>query len=278
MQKRPIALVTGTSSGFGKHASVALVKAGFQVIAAMRDPAKRDPLDKLASLLIDPDHLEVISLDVTNSEQIQEAITSIIAKHGRIDLLVNNAGYALGGFAEEVSSEEWRKQFDVNVLGLIDVTRAVLPYMRQQQAGRIINVSSISGRFGFPGLSPYAASKHAVEGFSESLRLEMLPFQVQVVLVEPGSFRTAIWEKGMQDQQLDEDSPYASQMKQLIRHVEAIIEKAPAPDAVISTIVHAATTPKPRFRYPVGRGVALTIAAKNWLPWSWIERIVTKRS
>lgn len=278
MQKRPIALITGASSGFGMHASVALVKAGFQVIASMRDIARRGPLDKIASMYIAGGQMEVISLNVTSPSQIREAILSIIERHGRIDLLLNNAGYACGGFVEEISSEEWRKQFDVNVFGLIDVTRAVIPHMREQKSGRIINLSSISGRFGFPGLSPYAASKHAVEGFSESLRLEMLPFHVQVILIEPGSYRTSIWEKGMQERRFDEASPYAAQMKQLLHHVESIVEKAPAPDEVIATIVHAATTPKPRFRYPVGRGVALTIAAKNWLPWKWIERIVTKRS
>ncbi|KZE44612.1 short-chain dehydrogenase [Brevibacillus parabrevis] len=277
MKKRPIALITGSSSGFGMHASVALVKAGFYVIASMRDPQKRGPLDKLANLHIATEHMEVISLDVTNPVQIEQAIADIMDRHGRIDLLLNNAGCAYGGFAEEVSPEQWRSQFAVNVFGLIDATRAVLPCMREQNAGRIINVSSISGRFGFPGLAPYVASKHAVEGFSESLRLELLPFHIHVSLIEPGSYRTAIWEKALQHQQSVTSSAYSGQMKQLRKQVESLMLSAPEPDEVIRAIVRAATTAKPRFRYPVGRGIALMIAAKTLLPWSWIERIVTKK-
>ncbi|KQL46313.1 short-chain dehydrogenase [Brevibacillus choshinensis] len=277
MQKRPVALVTGASSGFGKHSSYALVKAGFTVIASMRDVKKRGPLDKIAKMNIPAEHMEVISLDVTSQQQIEESIRSIIERHGRIDLLVNNAGYACGGFTEELSAEDWRKQFDVNVFGLIDVTRAVLPHMREQRCGRIINISSISGRFGFPGLAPYAASKHAVEGFSESLRLELRPFGIYVSLIEPGSYRTSIWQKGLEHTSRSSSSPYAVQMQKLLASVEQIIEHAPEPDEVIATIVHAATTPKPRLRYPIGRGVKLTIAMKNLLPWKWIEAIVVKK-
>lgn len=280
MQNRPVALVTGASSGFGMHASCALVKAGYQVIASIRDIGNRGALDKMAKVHIATEHMEVMPLDVTDSEQIAATISSIVSRYGRIDLLLNNAGYACGGFVEELSLQEWRKQFDVNVFGLIDVTHAVLPHMRQQQSGRIINLSSISGRFGFPGLAPYTASKHAVEGFSESLRLEMLPFGVDVVLIEPGSYRTSIWEKGIQSSTKEPHSsasPYLEQMQKLRAAVSHIMENAPEPDEVVKTIVHAATTQKPRLRYPVGKGVGLTIAAKNLLPWRWIEAIVSKR-
>lgn len=196
--------------------------------------------------------MEVISLDVTSPQQIEESMASIIERHGRIDLLVNNAGYACGGFTEELSAEDWRKQFDVNVFGLIDITRAVLPHMREQRRGRIINISSISGRFGFPGLAPYAASKHAVEGFSESLRLELLPFRISVRHADRARL-----------------VPYI--------HMAKGARACPEPDEVITAIVHAATTHKPRLRYPVGSSVKLTIAAKNLLPWRWIEAIVAKK-
>lgn len=277
MQKRLVCLVTGSSSGFGKHVSSALVKAGFQVIASMRDTSKREPLDKIANLNIESEHMEVIPLDVTSSKQIEDSVSAIIDRYGRIDLLVNNAGWACGGFAEEIPEEDWREQFEVNVFGLINVTRAVLPHMRKQGCGRIINISSISGRIGFPGLAPYAASKHAVEGFSESLRLEMRPFGVDVILIEPGSYRTSIWEKGLRKTTFSPDSPYAAQNERLMASVAQIMESAPEPDEVVSAIVHAATTPKPRLRYPVGRGVRLAIAAKSILPWSWIEAMIASR-
>lgn len=277
MHNRPIALVTGSSSGFGMYASVALVKAGYHVISTMRDTSKRKDLDKLAQSQLVSEHLEVHKLDVTKPAEISRTVSSIIDRHQHIDLLLNNAGHAFGGYAEEITSEQWRQQFDVNVFGLIDVTRAVLPHMRKRQSGRIINVSSISGRFGFPGLAPYSASKHAVEGFSESLRLEMLPFGIHVVLIEPGSYRTSIWEKGIARVQQRADSPYAKQMEQMMNLVGSITSDAPAPDEVIAAIVHAATTDKPKLRYPVGNGVRLTLLAKQCLPWKWVESIVLRK-
>ncbi|GED68798.1 short-chain dehydrogenase/reductase [Brevibacillus reuszeri] len=276
MQNRPVAVVTGASSGFGMLTSVALARAGYTVISTMRDPARRVPLDKLAEAGSVTEHIEVLPLDVTSAEQISEAISTIIATHHQIDLLVNNAGYASGGFVEEISAEQWRRQFDVNVFGVIDVTRAVLPHMRERKSGTIINLSSISGRFGFPGLAPYAASKHAIEGFSEALRLEMLPYDVRVVLIEPGSYRTSIWEKGMQETTLNSLSPYAAQTKQMISLVQSIMQQAADPAEVVSLIVRVAKTPNPRLRYPVGRGVGFTILAKSLLPWKWIESFVRR--
>lgn len=277
MHNRPIALVTGASSGFGMRASVALAKSGFHVIASMRDPNKREELIQLANAQLVLEHVEILALDVTRPDEIDQAVSGIVDRHGRIDMLLNNAGYASGGFVEEVASEEWRRQFEVNVFGLIDVTRAVIPYMRQKKHGRIINVSSISGRFGFPGLAPYCASKHAVEGFSESLRLELLPFDIHVVLIEPGSYRTSIWEKSIAQVRQHQHSAYQRQMQRMMEMVEQIQAEAPAPDEVVAAIVHAATSERPRFRYPVGRGVRFTIAAKQWLPWKWIERIVARK-
>ena len=277
MIDRPVALVTGASSGFGLQASIALVKSGFFVIASMRDLQKREELDKLASIDMVDKHMEIVQMDVTRPEDISRAVTDLMQKYQRIDLLLNNAGSACGGFAEEVEPEEWRSLFEVNVFGLIEVTRAVLPFMRRQKRGRIINMSSISGRFGFPGLAPYAASKHAVEGFSESLRLEMKPHGVHVVLIEPGSYRTAIWDKGLARFRERSDSPYAAQNNWLRAAVEKIKEEAPAPDEVIAAVIHAATVPNPRLRYPVGRRVGMAVAAKHFLPWKWIESLVARQ-
>ncbi|GAA3324660.1 hypothetical protein GCM10020331_053430 [Ectobacillus funiculus] len=144
------------------------------------------------------DRIHIIQLDVTDSSAAAAVITDIIRCYGQIDLLVNNAGYAAGGFTEELAAEQWRQQFEVNFFGLVTVTKAVLPSMRERRSGKIINISSISGRIGFPSMGPYVSSKFAVEGFSESLRLEMLRYGVYVVLIEPGSYRTDIWSKGLE--------------------------------------------------------------------------------
>ncbi|GED54203.1 SDR family oxidoreductase [Brevibacillus borstelensis] len=272
-----IAFLTGSSSGFGLHTSVALAKAGFFVIATMRDISKREELDKLAAQNGVTDCLEVVQMDVTRPDEVIAAVSGVLARHQNIDLLVNNAGFACGGFVEEIGLAAWREQFEVNVFGLICVTQAVLPHMRERQYGTIINISSISGRIGFPGLAAYAASKHAVEGFSESLRLEMLPHGINVVLVEPGSYKTSIWEKGLGNAPSRPASPYSRQMESLTTMVTKIAERAPAPDEVVEVIVRAALAPRPSFRYPVGSGVRLSILAKQWLPWRWFETLVNKR-
>lgn len=256
---------------------MALAKEGYFVIASMRNLGKKGALEAAAHEANVNGQIEIVLLDVTNSSKVEAIIKDVIHRHNRIDVLVNNAGYAAGGFTEELPIEEWRKQFEVNFFGLVTVTTAVLPFMRKQQSGKIINISSISGKIGFPALGPYAASKFAVEGFSESLRLEMLRHGIHVVLIEPGSYKTNIWSKGLNSLTLQPNSPYVKEIKNILNYIKQASNTAPAPDGVIRQIVQAAQSPYPKLRYPVGKGIKLGIFLKNVIPWKWWERIITKR-
>lgn len=276
LDQQPIALVTGASSGFGLLTSVALAREGYQVLASMRNLDKREKLEAAAYEANVGNRIQIIQLDVTDSSA-AAVITDIIRCYGQIDLLVNNAGYAAGGFTEEIAAEQWRQQFEVNFFGLVTVTKAVLPSMRERRSGKIINISSISGRIGFPSMGPYVSSKFAVEGFSESLRLEMLRYGVYVVLIEPGSYRTDIWSKGLESVKSNPNSPYSKEMESILKHIKHVADTAPAPDEVIQQIVQAAKSPAPKLRYPIGKVVKLGIILKHILPWKWWERIVTKR-
>lgn len=277
LDKRPIALITGASSGFGLLTSVALAREGYHVLASMRNLDKSGKLKAAAYEADVSDHIQIIELDVTDSSAAETVITDMIHRYGRIDLLVNNAGYAAGGFTEELSIEQWRQQFEVNFFGLVTVTKAVLPSMRERRSGKIINISSISGQIGFPSMGPYASSKFAVEGFSESLRLEMLRYGIHVVLVEPGSYQTDIWSKGLESVKSNPNSPYSKEMGSILKHIKHVANAAPPPDEVVQQIVQAAKSPAPKLRYPIGKGVKLGIFLKQILPWKWWERIVTKR-
>jgi NAD(P)-dependent dehydrogenase (short-subunit alcohol dehydrogenase family) len=275
--KQPVAFVTGASSGFGLLTSVALAGEGYRVLASMRNLKNRGRLEAAAKEAGVTDRIEIIQLDVTDFSTVETVIQDVIRRYGRIDLLVNNAGYAAGGFTEELAIEEWRRQFETNFFGLVAVTKAVLPSMRERRSGKIVNISSISGRIGFPFMGPYVASKFAVEGFSESLRLEMLPYGVHVVLIEPGSYKTDIWSKGLGAVTIHPNSPYVKEMEAIFKYVNQIADTAPAPDEVIRQIVQVAKSPSTKLRYPVGKGVKLGIVLKNMLPWKWWERMVAKR-
>ncbi|WP_020063129.1 oxidoreductase [Bacillus sp. 123MFChir2] len=273
-----IAIITGSSSGFGLLTSLEFAKKGYLIIATMRNIKKQTKLlEKAASL-----HLErniiIHQLDVTSQKSI-ENFTSFINNLGRVDILINNAGYASGGFVEEIPIEEYRNQFETNVFGAIAVTQAVLPVMRKQKYGKIINVSSISGKMGFPGLSPYVASKYAIEGWSESLRLEVKPFGIDVSLIEPGSYNTNIWEIGQKlaESTSESESPYKEYMKKIEQHIHNGSESFGDPQDVAEKIVSIAESQHPTLRYPVGKGVKLMILLKNVLPWKWWEFLVLRR-
>lgn len=178
-------LITGSSSGFGRSLTEAVLKHGDRVVATARKPEQLDDLIKQY-----PDTIKTVRLDVTNLQDVQAAIESALNQYGRIDVLVNNAGYATLGAIEEVSDEEIRRQFETNCFGVLNVTRAVLPTMREQRSGHILNISSGNGVVAFGGLGIYSATKFAIEGISEALVQEVKPLGINVTLIEPGQFRT----------------------------------------------------------------------------------------
>lgn len=278
MKNQQVALVTGSSSGFGLLTSIALAKAGFQVISTMRDLSRSDQLIIRAKEMGVENNIQLHQLDVTSEQSIIKLI-DLIENIGQIDILVNNAGYAGAGFAEEIPVNEYRLQFETNVFGVIAVTQAILPLMRSRGKGKIINISSISGRIGFPGLSPYISSKHALEGWSESLRLEMKPFGVDVVLVEPGSYQTNIWTSGKQvtEKSRSGQSPYHQTMLKIENHLNKNMKNFGDPAEVANLIVNIAKKDKTKLRYPVGKGVGLTVFLKNLMPWRLWEKLFLKQ-
>jgi NAD(P)-dependent dehydrogenase (short-subunit alcohol dehydrogenase family) len=257
--------------------AIELAKDDFQVIATMRNTDKSNKLMEKARQEGVHEQISIHELDVTSSSSI-EMFKNLILQLPSIDVLINNAGYAGAGFAEEIPLEEYRNQFETNVFGTFAVTQAVLPFMRKQRTGTIINVSSISGRIGFPGLSPYAASKFAVEGWSESLRLEMKPFGVNVVLIEPGSFRTGIWTTGKKiaESSLKKDSPYYPYMTKIQHYLEQGEPFYEDPIIVAKKAVSILREKEPALRYPAGKGVRTRIRLKNLMNWKSWEKIILK--
>ena len=274
-----IAIVTGTSSGFGLMTTVELARKGFTVIATMRNSNKSANLLQQARKNGVESKIIIHELDVTDEKSIQTFQSRVMEDFERVDVLINNAGYAGAGFVEEVSMEEYRKQFETNVFGVIAVTKAFLPMMRKQGHGCIISISSISGKVAFPGLSPYIASKHAIEGWSESLRLEMQPYGVKVVLIEPGSYKTSIWSTGKQVAlgSLQAHSPYQEYMQSIERYIAQGEDSFGDPLEVAKKIAEIAGMKNPKMRYPIGRGVKASIFLKNHLPWRLWEKIIISK-
>ena len=239
---RPVALVTGASSGIGKAAALALAQAGFEVIGTSRN----------ASRVADRDGVTFLDLDVASDESVTAAVQRVIERYGRLDVLVNNAGIGSSGAAEETSLAQDQSVFDVNVLGVIRMTKAVLPHMRAQGRGRIINVSSILGFIPQPFMAVYAASKHAVEGYSESLDHEVREHGVRALLVEPAVTKTG-FEAARNSMQPDTPlQVYGEQRHHADDAMTAAINNGDDPATVARAIVAAATDPKPKLRYTPG--------------------------
>ncbi|GGH87453.1 NAD(P)-dependent dehydrogenase (short-subunit alcohol dehydrogenase family) [Pullulanibacillus pueri] len=276
--RKKVVLITGSSGGFGKRLCASFLREGYSVVATLRDWDKRTEILNALSGETEQEHLHFFELDVTDNGQIRSVITTVIQQFGRIDVLINNAGFASGGYIEEVPMETWQQQIETNVLGLIAVTKAVLPYMRAAQKGTVVNMSSISGQIGFPGLGPYATSKFAIEGFSESLRLEMQPYGIRVIVIEPGAFQTNIWSKGIAAFHVESQSPYKNKSERLLQTVEMIEKKAGDPDDVVQLIVKKVTKDTSTFRASIGRGVKTTLFLKKLLPWHWIEATIIRKT
>ncbi|WP_227494750.1 oxidoreductase [Bacillus mycoides] len=274
---KKIAIITGASSGFGLLTTLELAKKDYFVIATMRNLEKQIDLISQATKLDLQQNIKVEQLDVTDQGSIHN-FQLFLNEINRIDILINNAGYANGGFVEEILVEEYRKQFETNLFGAISITQLVLPYMREQKSGKIINISSISGQVGFPGLSPYVSSKYALEGWSESLRLEVKPFGIDVALLEPGSYNTNIWEVGKQlaENQSDTTSPYKEYMDKIQKHINNGNDTLGNPMDVANKIIEIAEARRTTLRYPIGKGVKFMIFAKKVLPWRLWEYLVLR--
>ncbi|WP_305927643.1 oxidoreductase [Bacillus mycoides] len=272
-----MAIITGASSGFGLLTTLELAKKDYFVIATMRNLEKQIDLISQATKLDLQQNIKVQQLDVTDQGSIHN-FQLFLKEINRVDILINNAGYATGGFVEEIPVEEYRKQFETNLFGAISITQLALPYMREQKSGKIINISSISGQVGFPGLSPYVSSKYALEGWSESLRLEVKPFGIDVALLEPGSYNTNIWEVGKQlaENQSDTTSPYKEYMDKIQKHINNGNDTLGNPMDVANKIVEIAEARRTTLRYPIGKGVKFMIFAKKVLPWRLWEFLVLR--
>jgi NAD(P)-dependent dehydrogenase (short-subunit alcohol dehydrogenase family) len=271
-----IALVTGSSSGIGLLTAVELARAGFKVIASMRDLSRREWLDKAAAAAGVAGRLAVRSFDVTQFEAAPAFVESIVHDYSRLDVLLNNAGFAVAGFAEDLKLEEIRLQFETNFFGHVAMTKAVLPAMRRQRSGHVIMVSSIGGLASAATISSYNASKHALEGWSESLRLEVNALGIKVVLVEPGSFQTDIWTRGavMGENAIKETSPNYQRSLRMREAVQKIRKRDPI--EVAQVIVGIAQDPNPRLRYLVGPDAHIQLWMKRLLPWKWHEKLMAK--
>ena len=271
-----IAVITGSSSGIGLLTAVELAKGGFQVVATMRDLARREKLDQAASAAGVRPYIDIRRLDVTEFELIEPFVEKLVRDYSRVDVLINNAGFAVAGFAEDLTVGEIRSQFETNFFGQVAMTKAVLPTMRQQRSGHIIMVSSISGLHGAFSISSYSASKFALEGWTESLRMELNSLGIKVVLVEPGSYETDIWTRNalIGKKTLDGTSPNRERGQKMRDRVQAIPKRDPI--IVARAIARIAQDPSPRLRYIIGPDAHIQLWLKRALPWKWHEKLVAK--
>jgi NAD(P)-dependent dehydrogenase (short-subunit alcohol dehydrogenase family) len=272
------ALITGASSGFGLLTSVTLAKRGWRVLATMRDLNRREKLENAARDADVLERIEFHTLDITNTDQIAKIAALLAGRREPLHALINNAGFAVPGFADDVTDAELREQFDTNFFGTVAVTRALLPQMRRQRFGHVLMVTSISGRMGYPGVSSYAASKFALEGWTETLRFEMLPLGIHVVLVEPGAFETDIWTRnarltvGLEDPaslNAARIAPWRSKRAQSA-------SKRANPQLVADVIAGILESRKPKLRYVIGSDAKMALMVRRILPSRIFERIVIK--
>jgi NAD(P)-dependent dehydrogenase (short-subunit alcohol dehydrogenase family) len=246
-------LITGTSSGIGQATALYFAQRGWNVAATMRDPSKADPV-------LQHPRISLFALDVTDADSIAQAIADTMTRYQKIDVLLNNAGYGLFGPIEALPGQQIQQQFATNLFGLIGVTQQILPAMREEGEGLIINVSSIVGRFALPYASTYVATKFAVEGLSESMRYELDPFRIRVKMVEPGSIAT---EFGKGSKQIAVSDPYRASMNKFLAVFAKGNSAGAKPEEVAKVIYRAANDSNNRLRYLAKPG-----------PFFWMNRFL----
>jgi NAD(P)-dependent dehydrogenase (short-subunit alcohol dehydrogenase family) len=262
LPKDNVAVVTGSSTGIGYETSLILARNDFLTYATMRNLNKGENMKAVVTKENLP--IQIKQLDVTNDESVTNAIQTISSEAGQIDVLVNNAGYGLNGAFEDLAMDEIKAQYETNVFGLIRTTQAVLPIMRRQKSGTIVNISSGAGRFGFPSGSAYVSTKFAVEGLSESMSYELESFGIRVVIVEPGVIRTN-FNEGLvvAKKSKDPNSPYSQIMQKTIAGFEEMMKNASSPELVAEVVLNAIRDKNPSLRYLAGSDVETWLGGKR---------------
>ena len=252
-------LITGCSSGIGRATAKLFQRNGWRVVATLRHPDQETELKKLDDVILLP-------LDVNDATSVGNAVNQALKKCGQIDVLINNAGYALMGAFENASEEQIRRQFDTNVFGLMRVTRALLPHFRQRKAGLIINVASMAGRLPIPLMSVYNGSKWAVQGFSECLTYELAPFNIQVKIVEPGAVDTAFFGRSGDRDNSTGVNAYDALMAEQFPVLDKTGPGGSTCEEAAAVIFRAATDGKSTLRYSVGKDARILLSARKVLP------------
>jgi NAD(P)-dependent dehydrogenase (short-subunit alcohol dehydrogenase family) len=256
-----VAIVTGTSSGIGFETVLALAKEGYFTYATMRDTTKSGKIKEIAQK--ENLKINVLELDVDDENSVKAAIAHILDQKQRIDILVNNAGWGLWGCVEDVSVDEFKEQFETNFFSIIRLIQEVAPTMRKQGSGTIVNVSSVVGRIGFPASPAYISSKFALEGLSESLRFELAPFGVDVIIIEPGVIKTNFMKNMKMAKKSELDTVYKGITTKVVSGVKMMAEMGTSPKEVANTIVTAIKDRNPLPRYIVGNDALMFLEAKK---------------
>jgi NAD(P)-dependent dehydrogenase (short-subunit alcohol dehydrogenase family) len=255
-----VALVTGSSSGIGYETALALARDGYHTFASMRDTSKAEELKKTANKENLP--ITVIELDVDNEASIVEAIKKVMSDANRIDVLVNNAGYGQFGCTEDVSTDDFRKQFETNFFSVVRIIQEVTPIMRKQSSGFIVNISSVAGRIGLPGSPAYISSKFALEGLGECLRYELGMFGIKTTLIEPGVIKTNFFDS-MKIPDSKTDPKYKQLTDKMLAGLKMMVELGTAPSQVADVVIKAIHDDEILPRYIVGTDAAMFMEAKN---------------
>ena len=254
-----IAIVTGSSSGIGFETALALAREGYHTYATMRDIKKGDKILDIAKK--ENLKIKVVELDVNKESTIKKAVEEITSEKKRIDVLVNNAGYFLVGCLEDLTISDLKDQFETNFFGVVRTIQAVLPTMRSQKSGTIVNVSSVAGRIGFPATPGYISSKFALEGLSESMRYELFPFGIKTIIIEPGVIKTNLF--ATLKKTTKPDSAYKDITEKVMNGLLIMSEMGTPPQEVAKTIVKAVSSENPLPRYPVGNDAIMFLEAKR---------------
>jgi NAD(P)-dependent dehydrogenase (short-subunit alcohol dehydrogenase family) len=278
MSGQKVAVITGSSSGIGLLTAIEFAQHGYFVVATLRDLGRAAKLEEAAAKAGVRERLDIRRVDVTEFDSLPGVVEAIVRDHGRIDVLVNNAGFSVAGFSEDLSLADFRHQFETNFFGTVAMSKAAIPVMRRQKSGHIIQVASVAGHLGQPMLGAYSSSKFALEGWSESLRIETHSLGIRVVLVEPGAFETDIWTRNVMigAGALDPNSPNKERSQRFAEFVKQSAKHRRDPGDVARLILRIAKNPNPRLRYMIGTDAKLQVWVKRLLPWKRYERLVAK--